>query len=75
MPLALLVAFINNIFWFYSFKIIEGKKEIFIFSALQSVILTIIYFVLPILLFDLKLTKFELVGISMICIGMLLLKL
>ena len=74
MPLALFVAFLNNIIWFYSFKIIEGRKDAYIFSALQSVVLTTIYFLLPIVLFDLKLNKFEILGIMLIIAGISFIK-
>jgi hypothetical protein len=74
LPLALLIALFNNFLWFYASKIIEDKKDIYIFSTFQSAILTLIYFLIPFIIFEIKLNKMELVGVFFVLLGCFILK-
>ena len=70
--LGVLLAALNNFVWFYSAKIIENKKEMYLFSALYSILITVVYFLVPILFFGLKINKWELIGIVLMIIGFII---
>ena len=65
---------ISNILWFLSAKIIGNHKEIYLYSLLWDFVVIGVYFILPIILFDIKLNKFGIFGLILMLVGILLVK-
>jgi multidrug transporter EmrE-like cation transporter len=74
LPVGMLTGCISNILWFLSAKIIGNHKEIYLYSLLWDFVVIGVYFVLPIILFDIKLNKFGIFGLILMLVGILLVK-
>jgi len=73
-PLGILVGSVCNYLWFSGTKIVSEQKEIYAFSMMYDFTLVLVYYFLPILIFGIKFNKIGLIGISMMFIGIMLIK-
>ncbi len=63
-----------NALWFYAVKCLDDKDRIYTFGLIWDSIMMITYYLLPILMFGVKLDKVTIIALLLIVIGMVLLK-
>ncbi len=74
LPIGMLTGCISNILWFLSTRMISDAKNIYIYSLFWDLVVISVYFLLPIIIFDIKLNKFGFIGLLLMLIGLLLVK-
>lgn len=74
LPVALFFGGMNMMLWFIATRIISNLKTIYIYSLIWDLIVVSVYFLLPIIAFQIKLNKFGIIGLMLMVIGFLLVK-
>lgn len=69
-----LIGILINVIWFSLVKYLDDKQKIYIFGLIWDSIMMLIYYLLPMLVFGVKLNKISLFALSLIVCGMVILK-
>lgn len=72
--LAIFAGSITNVLWFAATKIISDKKDIYLYSLVWDFFVVAVYFLLPVILLDIKLNRVGIFGLILMLIGFLLIK-
>lgn len=71
---AILSGAASNVLWFIATKIIEDKKQIYLYSLVWDFFVVAVYFLLPVYVFDIKLNKIGIMGLILMLIGFMMIK-
>lgn len=71
---SLLLGMVISLIWYGMVRHLNDKDAIYLYAIVWDISLVMVYFILPLLLFDIKLTRFGLTGVGLIFLGMILLK-
>ena len=73
-PIGLLFGMSSNGLWFLAAKTIGNKDNLYVFTLFWDGLVVAIYFLMPVLLFGVKLDKIGVLGLGLIVLGTVLIK-
>lgn len=72
--LGLILGNLTSFLWFYLAKMLQEKEKIYFASVIWDVLLFLVFILIPIFFFEVKLNKYCILGLTMIVLGLLLFK-
>ena len=73
-PIGVFIGVLINLVWVYTIKYLDNNQKIYVFGIMWDALMMTTYYLLPILLFDVKLTKTTIIGLILILSGVVILK-
>lgn len=74
MPAGLILGFMAVIIWFSTVRLIGDKHRIYFYSLMWDAVLVGVYYVIPILFFNVRLDKWGIIGLALMTLGLVLVK-
>lgn len=73
-PIGVFLGVITGIVWYTAVKVFDDKQRMYVFNLLWDAMMMAIYYIMPLLLFDVKLTKWMVAGMTLIVAGAIVIK-
>ena len=70
----MLVGFVYNFLWYWSTKIVKSKDELFFLVLMWDVVYMVVFYFTPVMLFNVKLDRWGIIGMITMIAGLLLMK-
>lgn len=73
-PCGLFLSLMNSMVWLQTTRYLNDPKRLYIFSFAWDLMICSVYFLVPIFVAKIKLNRFELLGICIMVLGLLVMK-
>ena len=70
----MVVGFAYNFLWYWSTKIVKTKDELFFLVLMWDVVYMVVFYFTPVMLFNVKLDRWGIIGMITMIAGLLLMK-